>query len=171
MAIIITVFLGITVLWLCYWAVVRPVILDSVVNELYSIRDKLEWAIIQGHPDAQTRATTYLLKKVENPELVRYVSIGAALFISLLSRSETITEVERSRLAFESCPEWIKKLQERHQVLSLKAALANSPFWWVPVAGFLLASVFSVEIQAQIRATAAKIDEVSSDKLPSECFS
>ena len=147
MVIVITIFLFITWGWLTYWVMVRPLLLDSVEDEISRIKFSVEWAFIQDEPSARSEAALKLLNSLQMGRVARFFSFGQAVVFNYLHHSEIRTLAAKERATFEAAPLWIREAWQRRRVLSLKAALANSPIWWIPLAILLLASVFSKQAE------------------------
>jgi hypothetical protein len=140
-------FLVITVLWLCYWTLVRPVILDSVEDELVRMKANLDWAVINGEIGSQSEAAKILESDLEFPSSIRWISLGIALKNNWSSRAEIAAINAKEQKIFECSPLWIREMWERQTVVSVKAALANSPTWWIPLSMILLGCFFSRQVQ------------------------
>jgi hypothetical protein len=140
-------------------------ILDSVEDEISRMKFSLDWAIIQEEPASGSEAAMRLLSGVQMGKVVRFVSFGQAVVWSYCHRSEIKSLSAKERATFESAPLWIREAWQRHRVLSLKAALANSPTWWIPLAMLLLASVFSKKAEEWWNETGT----ATTTKLMSEC--
>lgn len=143
MTYIFAIFLLITLGWLVYWVMVRPLILDSVEDEISRMTFQLKWSFIRDEPGAQSEAAQRLLKNLKMSKIVRYISFSQAVFFNLQRRSEIKAVAAKERATFENAPSWIRDGWQRHNMLAVKAALANSPTWWLPLSLLLLASVFS----------------------------
>jgi len=144
---IIVVFLVLTVLWLCYWSLVRPVILDSVENELVRMKASLDWAIINGEIGSQSEAAKILEGDLEFPSSIRWISLGIAMKNNMSNRVEIAAINAKEQKIFECSPPWIREMWERQTVVSVKAALANSPAWWIPLSIILLVCFFSRQVE------------------------
>jgi len=147
MTAIISVFLALTVLWLCYWTLVRPVVLDSAQDELSRMKSKLDWAIINGEIGSRSQAAQMLGSYLSMPASIRYVSIGMAIKHNLTCRAEIAAIDAKEGLTFEASPVWIREMWERHTVLCMKSALSNSPAWWPPLSVILLVCFFSRQVE------------------------
>jgi hypothetical protein len=147
MNVAVVVFLTGTVLWLCYWALVRPVILDSVERELVHMKTNLDWAIINGEIGAQSEAAKILERDLAFPSSIRWVSLGIVIKSNLHNRVEMAALNSKEQKIFECSPPWIREMWDRHTVISVKAALANSPSWWLPLSMILLVCFFSMKVQ------------------------
>jgi len=165
MIIIITIFFLLTWGWLTYWVMVRPLILDSVEDELRRMKFSVEWAFIQDEPAAQSEAALRLLNNLKIGRFVRFFSFGQAVILNYYHRSEIRALRAKERATFESAPLWIREAWQRHKIISLKAALANSPTWWIPLAVLLLASIFSKQAEEWWNETGT----ATTTKLPAEC--
>jgi hypothetical protein len=146
MNVLIVIFLAFTVLWLCYWTLVRPIILDSVVDELVRMKSNLDWAIINGEIGSQTEAAKILENDLEFPSSIRWISMGIAIKNNLSNRAEIAATNAKEQKIFECSPPWIREMWERQTVISVKAALANSPSWWIPLSIILLVCFFSRQV-------------------------
>jgi hypothetical protein len=165
MVIVITIFFLITWGWLTYWVMVRPLILDSVEDEISRMKFSVEWAFIQDEPAARSEAALKLLNNLQMGRVVRLFSFGQAVVLNYCHRSEIRTLVAKERATFEASPLWIREAWQRHRVLAVKAALANSPAWWIPLAMLLLASVFSRQAEEWWNETGT----ATTNKLLTEC--
>ncbi len=45
-------------------------------------------------------------------------------------------------------PQWLQDMNAKQRRLFTKAAMANSPTWWLPIAVLLLCSIFSWSIKS-----------------------
>jgi len=147
MNIAIVVFLVITALWLCYWSLIRPVVLDSVEDEVVRMKANLDWAIINGEIGSQSEAAKILEGDLEFPSSIRWISLGIAVRNNLSNRAEIAAINAKEQKIFECSPPWIREMWERKTVVSVKAALANSPAWWIPLSMILLVCFFSRQVQ------------------------
>src|SRR5438309_241001 len=109
---------------------IRPLILDSVEDEIRRLKFGLQWAFIQDTPAARSEAAQRLLHNLQSCAVIRFISFGQAVLIYRHHRSEIKALSVKERSTFESAPVWIRKAWERHRMISVKAALANSPTWW-----------------------------------------
>ena len=141
-------FMTVTVIWLVYWTVVRPVLLDSVEHELATMRSRVDWAIIEGLPAAQSQPAQRLLADLHEGRGSRLISLGQVIYIGLRERRTLKIEMAKEREIFANSPAWIKDLKTRNSQLAAKAALLNSPAWWIPIAILLLGAVFSCNVAA-----------------------
>lgn len=139
-------FLTLTILWLVHWAVIRPIMLDSVERELLRMKSTVDWSIIDELPHSQSFQSQALAKSLECPRCVRHISIGPALYILIKRRAEIRTEEARQRDTFQNSPGWMRDLIRRNGRITMKAALANSPTWWIPLSAVLLGAYFSIKI-------------------------
>lgn len=147
MDIIIISFLVITAFWLCYWTLVRTVVLDSVVDELSRMKSSLDWAIINGEAGSQSEAAQILASGLEFPSSIRWISIGKAIQRNFFNRAEIAASGAKDQKIFECSPLWIREMWERQTIISVKAALANSPAWWIPLSIILLVCFFSRQVE------------------------
>jgi hypothetical protein len=143
MNILIVLFLSATVLWLIYWAIIRRSIIDSVEDELGTLRDKVYWNIIDGAAGAQSKAASVLADDLELNECSFYISFSVIALGAFKNRSKMRAEFARQKELFDSSPKWIQDANNDNTRLLIKAALANSPTWWVPIAIILFGAVFS----------------------------
>lgn len=149
-----------TLFWLIYWSLVRPLILDSAVDELRRMRSALDWAIIEGQPGSTTEAAQELSKHLEYCRAVRRHSLSQAIVLGYLSRAEIQAEIVRRRKIFNEGPAWIRDMFNREKEVCMKAALANSPAWWIPLAMILLGSFFSLKLRNWWEQTGAAADKL-----------
>lgn len=159
-------FLIATVLWLCYWALVRPVILDGVEIEQEGLRSAVEWSIIEGLPESQSKPAQHLAYSLENTNPTRLMSLGAILFVVARHRTTIKVVAAKEKEIFANCPSWIRDIQQRNAQLSIKATLANSPLWWIPLASLLLAAVFSKRIADWLTDAQTAATKLQSENLP-----
>jgi hypothetical protein len=159
-------FLASTVLWLTYWVLVRPIILDSVQDEYRRMRSALDWSIINGLPNSQSLQAQELADDLARSNIVRWNSLGQALWFRFSKRAETKAAMEKEREIFESCPLWIRSMKERDEELTVKAALANSPLWWIPLAAVLFIALFSKGVAAWWLETKIAAKELRTENLP-----
>lgn len=162
---LITIFLIITWAWLTYWIMVRPVILDSVEDELVRMKFSVQWSFIQDEPGAHSEAAQRLLNKLKVGKIIRFISFSHVVVLYANHRSEIRALAAKERASFESAPLWIRDHWQRHRTLSVKAALANSPTWWIPLSALLLARVFSKQAEEWWEGT----ETAATNKLMTEC--
>ncbi len=148
MNIAIVVFFAFTVLWLCYWTLVRTVILDSVEDELLRMKSNLDWAIINGEIGSQSEAAKILENDLEFSGSIRWISMGIAIRNNFFNRAEIAATSAKEEKIFESSAPWIREMRERQTIISVKAALANSPSWWIPLSMILLVCFFSRQVES-----------------------
>ena len=139
-------FLVATILWLCYWVLMRPVILDAVQIDHAELRSAVDWAIIDGLPESQSKPAQQLAIDLEKSNAIRFISLGAVIFVVIRHRSQVRAMTARDKEIFESSSVWIREIRQKKAQLSIKAALANSPSWWIPLAVLSVAAVFSKRI-------------------------
>lgn len=149
--IVAAIFMAMTVLWLVYWALVRPVILDGVDQELATMRERVDWAIIEDEPGAQSRAAQRLLSGLHRGK--RFLSLSNIIYFAMRFPAHIKAEIARDREIFADAPKWVIELRNRNAELAVKAALINSPFWWGPIAVLLLLAVLSQKMAARLRDT------------------
>jgi hypothetical protein len=166
MQIILIAFLAGTVLWLTYWVLVRPIILDSVQNEYRRMRSELDWSIINGLPNSQSLPAKELANDLAYSDLIRWNSIGQAFWVHFTKRAEIKAAVEKEREIFQSSPSWILTMKERDEELTVKASLANSPLWWFPIAVMLVGAIFSRRIAIWWSETKVAAKEIRTEKFP-----
>jgi hypothetical protein len=159
-----------TLAGLFYWAIIRPFILDSAVDELRRMRSKLDWAIINKEAGATTEGARELSKHLEFYEWVRINSFSNAIFFRFTRRAEVKAEAARAREIFDNSPIWIRNMSMRENQVCMKAALANSPAWWIPLAAILLGTVFSMSLQQWWEETEMAAGKLKCDRLPSEAL-
>ena len=139
-------FLATTVSWLCYWVLVRPVILDAVQIELAELRSAVDWAIIDGLPEAQSKPAQQLATDLKQFQSARMISLSVVIFVVLRHRATVKAITAKDKVIFENSPVWIREIRQKKAQLSIKAALANSPTWWIPLAALSVATVFSKRV-------------------------
>jgi len=144
---LILLFLAITVLWLCYWVVVRPIVLDSVDDQLRQLHSELDWAVIEDRSGARSEAAQHLVRVLQCSPAFRSMSLSPVVLIGRFKRVEIAAQWSKERALFEQAPHWIREMWVQRARLNLKATLANSPAWWGPLAILLLAGVFSQQVQ------------------------
>jgi len=142
----ILIFLVVTVLWLCFWVLVRPVILDSVESDFSKLRSEIDWAIIEGLPSAQSQSSQKLADDLADPEAVRWISVGPILWANIFKRNEIKLLSAKEREIFESAPSWIRQCKMMEKYLTIKAALLNSPAWWIPLPAILFSTLLSKKV-------------------------
>jgi type II secretory pathway component PulM len=155
-----------TVVWLCYWAIVRPFILDSAQDELRRMRSALDWAIIEDALGARTEAAQMLSKDLEHSDAIRASSLSPSIVAGLFRRAEVKIEMERERNIYNNCQPWLREMRQRQTQVCVKAALANSPTWWIPLSLILLAGMFSLSIQKWWQETETVTGKLKSEQLP-----
>lgn len=166
MQIIVVIFLFFTVLWLTYWALVRPIVLDSVQDEYRRMRAALDWSIIEGLPNAQSLPAKELEKVLADSDSIRWISLSQAFVAAILKRQEVKALELKEREVFESSPTWIRDMRERDIELTVKAALANSPSWWIPISVLLVAAIFSKQVANRWAEMKIAAKELRIEKLP-----
>jgi hypothetical protein len=165
MNVIIGIFLILTVLWLCYWTLIRPIILDSVEDELQRMKSNLDWAIINGTAGSQSEAAQILANDLEYPKSIRWISMSQAIITRIFHRSEVTAVGTKECELFESSPPWIREMWAREIRVSVKAALANSPSCWIPLSIVLLISFFSRKVENWWRDTEKTASKLKFEKL------
>ena len=139
-------FLALTLLWLMYWTMVRPVILDGVEYELQALKTRVDWSILEGLPDAESRPASELAQELRDSISIRHISLGLILCVLIRHRPQMKAKLSKEREVFHECPAWIREIRNRNLELSTKAALVNSPLWWIPISFLLLMAYFSMKI-------------------------
>jgi hypothetical protein len=166
MQIIVIAFLTFTVMWLIYWVLVRPIILDSVQNEYRRMRSELDWSIIHGLPSSQSLPAKELAADLAYSDLIRWNSLGQAFLAHFTKRAEIKAAMAKECEIFQSSPSWIRAMKERDEELTVKASLANSPLWWFPIAVMLVVAVFSRRVALWWLETKIAAKELRTEKLP-----
>lgn len=162
---LIILFLATTILWLCYWVLTRPVILDAVQIEQAELRSAVDWAIIEGLPESQSKPAQQLAADLEKSKSARLMSLGAVIFIVFRHRATVRAMTTKDNEIFGNSPVWIREIQQKNAQLSIKAALANSPSWWIPLAVLSVAAVFSKRIADWLMDTQTAASKFRSDDL------
>ena len=155
-----------TVVWLCYWAIIRPFILDSAQDELLRMKSTLDWAIIENAVGSKTEAAQRLSKDLEHSDAIRTISLSPAIVARFLRPAEMKTELVKERAVFNNCQPWIREMRQRETQVCVKAALANSPALWLPLALILLAGVFSLKVQQWWEETETATGKLKTEQLP-----
>jgi hypothetical protein len=166
MQIALIAFLTGTVLWLTYWVLVRPIILDSVQREYRSMRSELDWNIINGLPSSQSLPAQELSADLAHSDLIRWNSFSQAFWFHFRRRAEIKAALAREGEIFQSSPQWIRAMKGRDEELIMKACLANSPLWWFPIAVLLIGAVFSQSVSIWWSETKIAAKELRTEKLP-----
>jgi hypothetical protein len=102
------------------------------------MKTQVEWAIIDGLPESQSRAAQRLLNDLEHYHAVRWVSVGNAVYVRFFKASEVRATSVLENEIFAESPQWIREFRKMDTRLAIKAALINSPTWWIPLAIVLL---------------------------------
>lgn len=144
--VLIFVFLAATISWLFYWAIVRQSIVDSVEDDLNNLKDKVTWNIINDAPGSRSKSAQLLVEQVENNSFIAWISFTQVAICLFRNRTKIRTEAAREMAAFESSPKWILDARDLNARLTVKAALANSPVWWIPLPAILLGGIFSKQV-------------------------
>lgn len=140
---LISVFSVWTILWLTYWMLLRPYLMDSVRTDFYELKASLDWAIIENYPGSQSESAGELVKHLSHSTGIRAASLSPAIYFQFAHKAEINAQVARHRILINGSPDWLKKMWMQAAQLSMKSALTNSPFLWLPLALVLLAAVFS----------------------------
>lgn len=159
-------FIALTVLWLTYWTLVRTVILDSAVDELHRLKSRVDFAIIDGVAGSQSEPVQILSKNLQFPESIRWASFSNAVFSRIFNHAEIKTNAAKEQQIFESSPLWIREIWERELRVSVKAALANAPAWWLPLTVVLFVSVFSRKAENWWKETEMATSKLKGEMLP-----
>ena len=154
-----------TVLWLCYWALVRPFILDSVEEELARMQSCLDWAVIEGANGSSSGAAEVLARNLRGSKSVRWISLGQAVYFRATNQAWIKASAAKEREIFQAAPTWIKDMRRRQAELAIKASLANSPMWWLLIAVVLVGALFSKAVAQLWEDT-----EVAAVELQAECL-
>jgi len=144
--VLIFTFLAVTIMWLFYWAIVRQSIVDSVEDDLNNLRDHVTWHIINDSPGCQSKSAQLLAEEVHNNSFICWISFSQIAICLFNNRTKIKTEAARETAAFEASPKWIRDARELNARLTIKAALANSPVWWIPLPLILLSAIFSKQV-------------------------
>lgn len=136
-------FFAAIVLWLFYWAVVRQSILDGVEDDFCNLRSQVAWHIINGSDGSTSRSALMLEEEIPPDGFIHWISFSSVVFHLYKNRARIKAEAAKDREIFEASPKWIRETKESVAKLSIKAALANSPIWWGPLALILLCAIFS----------------------------
>lgn len=126
-----------------YWVLVRPVVLDSIDEHYSLLKSELDWAIIDGLPQAHSRAAIQLAHDLCDWRSVRILSFGILVMVRATRKAEIKATVAKEFQTFKESPAWLREMRERDMALMTKAVLANSPFWWFPICTILLFKLFS----------------------------
>lgn len=144
--IVIFIFLPATILWLFYWAVVRQSIVDSVEDDLANLKDQVAWNVINNLPGSQTKSAQRLIEEVADNSFVGWISFSQIALYLFRNRTQIRAESARELATFEASPKWIRDARDINARLTIKAALANSPVWWIPLPIILLGAIFSKQV-------------------------
>ena len=137
------ILLAVGTLWSVYWALVRPVILARISIAFEKLRSDLEWAMIEGLPEAEVRPARALALHLESSEMASSLSISVLVFFLWRYRRAVSGQEEKERAQAANIPGWLRETYRRDMALTTTAALANSPLWWPVVATVLLVAFFS----------------------------
>jgi hypothetical protein len=148
----IVIFLAVTLVWLAYLVVVRPVVLDSIEQELAEMRARVDWSIIEGVPSSQSKAVHRLLQGIHRG---RGMSFSEVLYYAIRHSARINAEIAKDIEVFGESPKWIRDMRDRTSELAIKAALINSPAWWGPIALLLFMGAMSVTFAQWRRRTEA----------------
>lgn len=159
-SVLLVVFLAGTIAWLFYYTIIRPFLLDSVQDELERMKVEVDWAIIDGMDGAQGPAAQKLRSRLENIHGIRWVTIGQGVCLYHLRKTQIKAETVMEQQMLERSPKWVRDLNSRHTRVVVKAALANSPTWWVPLAFIFLGSVFSRKLENVLANTETAVVEL-----------
>jgi hypothetical protein len=146
MSILLIIFLTATLLWLIYWAIVRQSILDAVEDDLAHLRNRVEWFIIDGAPESQSKSAQILVSEIDCDGFIRWLSFSQIAVDLICNRKRIKIDAAKEKRIFEASPQWIREARNINTALTLKAALANSPTWWIPLPAILLGAMFSWQI-------------------------
>lgn len=132
-----------------YWALVRPIIIQSIANSFSALECKLDWAVIAKNAGHSGEAANYLQNELGRNASSIHTSFSMVL-PSMLSKKRALIKAEylREQKIFAESPKWLREIQEEMDGLVIKAILTNSPMWWFPIAVIILLAHFSNKTKA-----------------------
>lgn len=137
------------ILWLIYWVIVRPTVLDCIQDEFERLKAQVDMAIVRRLPKEQQDVADFLSEALESPEFVRWISFSHIFFL-LRFNKEQMKQIralsEKEKRLLETAPEWMREVKNEASWLAVKATLLNSPTWWIPIMGVLFCAQFSIQI-------------------------
>ena len=134
-----------SVLWVIYWAIVRPCLLAVVEDDLDCLRATVDWAIIEGKDGSDSEAAYALDSALSEKHPLNHISFSQLLFSSYVNRHEMKAFREKQRRIFANSPEWIREARFRHGWIAVRATLLNSPAWWLFIPLMLFATHLSIK--------------------------
>jgi hypothetical protein len=146
MHIAIFIFLSVGILGLLYWSVVRQSILDSIEDDVAALKNHISWQIIKEAEGSRSPSAQCLIDEVEASKFLCWISFSQIVVYLIQNRAKIKAEAEREAAVFAASPKWIKDARMFNSRLTIKAALANSPVWWLPLALILLCGLFSMSV-------------------------
>lgn len=151
-----------SLVWVVYWAILRPTLMSTTTDELAALKIRMDWAIIEGAQGAQSelaRQLDYVL--INGVGMAHFITFGQLVTVSYINRKSLSLQREELRRKFEESPAWLRDMQNVCARTFVKAALLNSPFWW-PFLPFIL---FSTLLSNQASAWWQDVQYASSDVL------
>lgn len=140
-------FILLSLAWAVYWAVIRPVLLQKVMYDFEVLRSSVDWSIIEEQPFSSGKAAQRLASDLETSAAAQSLSVGVILYFCHKNRAELRARAAEETERFRDLPGWLREAHQKDIQLTLKAALLNSPIWWMPIAIIYLLAVFSQKVQ------------------------
>lgn len=123
--------LAVSIIWVIYMSLVRPVWVESMRFEMRKIENELILARIEQHAGSKTEVfdDLYSSQKIFS-SVLPYVSISPLLLISMTRKVESEAEAKKDAKMYSEAPLWIRELKNRQSLLMLQATVANSPIYF-----------------------------------------
>lgn len=149
---LITAFLVATVTWLAYWVIVRPVLINSVIDSARKLASDLDWKIIEGFQGSQSESALSLENTLKGYTALRFISLSHVIYYMAIKKQVTLVQVTKEKELLEKSPDWLKEMHQEHARLTVKALILNSPTWWPMLSFVFLICHCSKNLQNKIDA-------------------
>ncbi len=134
------------ILWSFYWAVMRPVLLETVKDGFSYLRAEMDWNIINGMEGSQSEAAIALDADLNSCVDSVQLSLGQLLWVGWFQRKQIEARADQRNKVYNDSPAWIRDTRVKLIWLSTKAMLINSPAWWVLLPIISLAAYQSLRV-------------------------
>lgn len=144
-----SIFLGLMLLQLVYWHIVRPVILLKLRYALFEIRDRLRLKIISKEIGAKQPAYR-ILEQLCNSSIFCMEFAGLAVIRMAQKNPTTILQVERNLEIIRESEQPLQEIFDDISTVNVGIIICNSPAWIPWIIFCLLGSYLSQKSRDRI---------------------
>jgi len=152
LSLLIVLLLFVSAMSLFYWKVVQPVLLRRYVSDLFALRDRLRWALIEGELHAGD-SHVETLESIIGAIIANSSKTSIWHFIWFCIKNRNRKMPEDVENYCNNAPDLVKRLNHSAISISFTIMLINTPIlllFFLIVTVFIIAIKFSVKAPKQI---------------------